>query len=65
MSPWSYADDRRFVQIAESSKSLDEVVKRTKRTPASVRKSALRLGVKLGKQTSTDNQLATGLKARK
>ena len=37
----------RFMEIAESSKSFDEVVKRTRRSPASVRKAALRLGVKL------------------
>jgi hypothetical protein len=65
MSPWSFADDRRFMEIAASSKSFDEVVKRTRRNPESVRKAALRLGVKLGEQTATDNQLAKGLKAKK
>jgi hypothetical protein len=64
MSPWSFADDRRFMEIAASSKSFDEVVKRTRRNPASVRKAALRLGVKLAKQTASDNQLAAGLKAK-
>ena len=53
------------MEIVESSKSFDEVVKRTRRNPAAVRKAALRLGVKLAKQTATDNQLAIGLKAKK
>ena len=65
MSPWSFADDRRFVEIAASAKSFDEVVKRTGRNPASARKAALRLGVKLAKQTASDTQLAAGLKAKK
>jgi hypothetical protein len=62
--PWSFADERRFIEIAASSKSFDEVVKRTRRSPASVRKAALRLGVKLAKQTASNNQLAAGLKAK-
>jgi hypothetical protein len=44
---WLFAYDRRFMEIVASSKSFDEVVKRTRRSPASVRKAALRLGVKL------------------
>jgi hypothetical protein len=64
MSHWSFAYDRRFMKIAASSKSFDEVVKRTRRNPASVRKTALRLGVKLAKQTASDKQLAAGLKAK-
>jgi len=50
----------RFMEIAESSKSFDEVVKRTYRNPATVRKAALRLGDKPGKQIVSDNQLAAG-----
>jgi hypothetical protein len=61
---WSFANDRRFVKIAASSKSFDEVVKRTRRNPASVRKTALRLGVKLAKQNSSDKQLAAELRAK-
>ena len=52
------------MEIAASSKSFDEVVKFTCRNPESVRKAALRLGVKLAKQTASDNQLAAGLKAK-
>jgi hypothetical protein len=29
--PWSFAEDRRFMEIAASSKSFDEVTKRTRR----------------------------------
>jgi hypothetical protein len=53
------------MEIAASAESFDEVVKRTGRNPAAVRKTALRLGVKLAKQTATDNQLAIGLKAKR
>jgi hypothetical protein len=65
MSPWSFKDQRRFIEIAASAKSFDEVVKRTGRPPKSVRTAALRLGVKLAKQTASDNQLAAGLRAKK
>lgn len=65
--PWSFKEDRNFIEIAKSSKSFDEVVKRTRRNPSVVRKAALRLGVKLGKQTASDNRLALelGLRAKK
>jgi hypothetical protein len=61
MTRWSYADDRRFMEIAASSGSSDEIVSRTRRNPSTVRKAALRLGVKLGDQIATDNQLAMAL----
>ena len=61
---WSFKEQRRFVEITASSNSFDEVVKRTGRTPVSVRRAALRLGVKLGKQIASDNRLAIGLKAK-
>ena len=38
---------------------------RTGRNPASVRKAALRLGVKLAKRIAWDRQLAAGLKAKR
>jgi len=60
----SFANDRHFVKIAASSQSFDEVVKRTRRNPASVRKTALRLGVKLAKQNASDKQLAAELSAK-
>jgi hypothetical protein len=60
--PWSYAGDRRFVEIAEASKSFDGGL--TRRNPVAVRKAALKLGVKLANQNATNKLLAAGLKAK-
>ena len=65
MGRWSFEEQRRFVEIAASSKSFEEVVTRSGRSPASIRKMASRLGIKLAKQTTSDNRLAAGLKAKK
>jgi hypothetical protein len=65
MSPWSFKEQRRFIEIAASVKSFDQLVRRTGRQPEQVRAAALRPGVKLGKQAASDNQLAAGLKAKK
>jgi hypothetical protein len=62
--PWSFKEQRRFIEIAASAKSFDELVKRTGRQPKSVRAAALRLGVKLARQTASDDQLAAALKAK-
>ncbi|MBN8991655.1 MAG: hypothetical protein J0H42_25740 [Rhizobiales bacterium] len=62
--PWSFKEQRRFIEMAASAKSFDELVKRTGRQPKHVRAAALRLGVKLGKQIAPDNQLATELRAK-
>jgi hypothetical protein len=61
---WSFEEQRRFMEIATSAESFDEVVKRTGRRPQSVRRAALRLGVKLAKQTPSDNQRTIALKAK-
>jgi hypothetical protein len=65
MSPWSFKDQRRFIEIAASVKSFDELVKRTGRQPKYVRAAALRLGVRLAKQTASDSQLVKALKAKR
>jgi hypothetical protein len=44
---WSYAEDRRLLELATSSKSLEEVAHLMKRSPAAVYKMAIRLGVPL------------------
>jgi len=50
------------VEIAASAKSLDEVVvKRTGLKPETVRKAALRLGVRLAAQIASDTQLLAAL----
>ncbi len=65
MSAWSFKEQRLFIEIAATSKTFDEVVMRTGRRPAFVRKAAMRSGVKLGKQIASDNQLVNALKAQK
>ena len=42
---WSYADDRRLVELAKASKSLEEAARIMKRKPERIRKVAMRLGV--------------------
>jgi hypothetical protein len=44
---WSFADQRRLMQIAASSKSFEEMVRRAGRKPDSVRKMAVKLGIGL------------------
>jgi hypothetical protein len=63
--PWSFNEDRRFMEITAASKSIDEVVKRTRRKPETVRSAAIRLGVKLGDQIDSDYQLRLWLQAQK
>jgi hypothetical protein len=62
--PWSFKEQRRFIEIAAFVKSFDELVKRTGRQPKYIRAAALRLGVKLARQTASDNQLTAALKAK-
>ena len=42
---WSFADDRRVIELAKASKSLEEAARIMKRTPARIRKVSIRLGV--------------------
>ena len=42
---WSYADDRRAIELAKASKSLEEAASIMKRTPERIRKVAMRLGI--------------------
>jgi ferredoxin-like protein FixX len=44
---WSYAEDRRLLEVAKSSKSPEEIVRLMSRSPAAVYKMAIRLGVPL------------------
>jgi phage tail sheath protein FI len=44
---WSYAEDRRFMQLAASLKSVEAVAVEMKRTPKNVAQAAKRLGVYL------------------
>jgi hypothetical protein len=43
--PWSFADDRRVIELAKASKSLEEAARIMKRTPERIRRVSIRLGV--------------------
>jgi hypothetical protein len=49
---WSFADDRRVIELAKASKSLEEVARIMKRTPERIRKVSIRLSVSF-KATTT------------
>jgi predicted transcriptional regulator len=42
---WSFKEQRHLIELANSSKSLDEVAEAMGRKPKTVRKMAMRLGV--------------------
>ena len=42
---WSFRDERRLIELARSSTSLEEVVKETRRSPEFIKKVAMRLGI--------------------
>src|SRR4029077_16326703 len=42
---WSYADDRRLIQLAASPKSVDAIADEMNRPPETVVQMALRLGI--------------------
>jgi hypothetical protein len=44
---WPFAEDRRLIQLASSSKSLKAIADELRRTPESVARSAKRLGISL------------------
>jgi hypothetical protein len=42
---WSFKQDRRVMELAKTSKTLEEIAKTMNRTPDRIRKVAMRLGV--------------------
>jgi len=44
---WSFKEDRRLMKLARSSKSLEEVVKITGRSPNRIKQMAMRLGLSI------------------
>ena len=42
---WSFAHDRRVIELAKASKSLEEAARIMKRTPERIRKVSMRLGI--------------------
>ena len=43
--PWSFKEDRRLMELAKSSISLEEAAKQLGRTPSAIKRMALRLGL--------------------
>jgi G:T-mismatch repair DNA endonuclease (very short patch repair protein) len=50
---WSYANDRRVIELAKASKSLEEAARMMNRTPERIRKVAMRLGVSFKSEGKT------------
>jgi hypothetical protein len=49
---WSFKDDRRVMELAKASKTLEEIAKVMNRTPDRIRKVAMRLGVSVKSKAS-------------
>ncbi|WP_448034164.1 hypothetical protein [Bradyrhizobium liaoningense] len=45
--PWSFKEDRRLMELAKSSASLEQAAKILGRSPDAVKRMALRLGLSL------------------
>jgi len=45
--PWSFKEDRKLMELAKSSVSLEEAAKQLGRTPDAIKRMALRLGLSL------------------
>ena len=45
--PWSFKEDRRLMELAKSSVSLEEAAKQLGRSPEAIKRMALRLGLSL------------------
>ena len=50
---WSYANDRRVIELAKASKSSEEAARMMNRTPERIRKVAMRLGVSFKSERKT------------
>jgi len=45
--PWSFKEDRRLMELAKSSTTLEEAAKQLGRSPDAIKRMALRLGLTL------------------
>ncbi|MCA1364584.1 MULTISPECIES: hypothetical protein [Bradyrhizobium] len=45
--PWSFKEDRRLIELAKSSTSLEQAAKALGRSPDAIKRMALRLGLSL------------------
>jgi hypothetical protein len=48
---WSFKDDRRVMELARASKTLEQIAKAMDRSPERIRKVAIRLGVSIKSRT--------------
>ena len=65
MSRWTFAESRRFIKVAASAKSLDEIVRLMGRSPRSIREAALRMGISVPEQIASTTQLLAALSRAK
>ena len=49
---WSFKDDRRLMELARASKTMEEVTKITGRSPQAIMKRAMRLGISFKSQVT-------------
>ena len=47
---WSFKNDRRLMELARSSTSLEQVVEITGRSPEAIKRAAMRLGISFKSQ---------------
>ena len=45
--PWSFKEDRRLMELAKSSITLEQAAKQLGRSPEAIKRMALRLGLQL------------------
>ena len=45
--PWSFKEDRRLMEMAKSSVTLEQAAKKLGRSPEAIKRMALRLGLTL------------------
>jgi len=50
---WSFAHDRRVIELAKAKASLEEAARIMERTPERIRKVAMQLGVKFKAERKT------------
>jgi hypothetical protein len=50
--PWSFKEDRRLMELAKSSATLEEAAKQLGRSPDAIKRMALRLGLALKTKAS-------------
>lgn len=55
VTPWSFKEDRRLMALAKSLKSLEEIARTTGRSPESIKKMAIRLGLSVKQKGATKN----------